>query len=407
MRIVHVSPSYAPCVGGAERLLQAVSERLVERGHDVTVLTFDCASMRDFSSSRGAGLPPTETVNGVHVVRVKPVQGVLNRAIQAWLHMRGGWRLTSLILGDDLWPLMLPSGLGTIGPLARLRADVVTTVNWHFGAAFWTCLPRGLQRAPRVAIPILHIEREWAHKDVYRRMLKRCDASIVCTDAEREFIEARGARAVTVAGCGVEPSRFQNRDGARIRAAFGLGERPVVGFVGRQDVPKGVPTLIDAMSGVWTQFPDAVLLLAGQKAHRDPAVTARLESLSPDRRRQVVLVDDFADADAPSIMEACDLLALPSVEESFGLVMIEAWMCAKPIIGADIASTRCIIDAGVDGLLTAPFDAGDLARNILELLANPAKRAAFGARGRAKVLARYTWTGVTDRWEGALQDVVR
>jgi glycosyltransferase involved in cell wall biosynthesis len=47
LRIVHTTPSSAPLVGGAERLLQAVSERLVERGHDVTVLTFDCATMRD------------------------------------------------------------------------------------------------------------------------------------------------------------------------------------------------------------------------------------------------------------------------------------------------------------------------------------------------------------------------
>ena len=70
MHIVHVSPSYAPCVGGAERLLQNVSERLVDRGHSVTVLTFDCATMRDFNSPRGAGLPrrelpPFETTQNV------------------------------------------------------------------------------------------------------------------------------------------------------------------------------------------------------------------------------------------------------------------------------------------------------------------------------------------------------
>jgi D-inositol-3-phosphate glycosyltransferase len=83
--------------------------------------------------------------------------------------------------------------------------------------------------------------------------------------------------------------------------------------------------------------------------------------------------------------------------------MIEAWMCGKPVIGADIASTRCIIDPGIDGWLVRPFDADDLAAKILDLLSDPIKRQSFGAHGRAKVLARYTWDRVTDVWEEALR----
>jgi glycosyltransferase involved in cell wall biosynthesis len=90
---------------------------------------------------------------------------------------------------------------------------------------------------------------------------------------------------------------------------------------------------------------------------------------------------------------------MPSVEESFGLVMIEAWMCGKPVIGADIAPTRCIVDVGVNGFTVQPFDSADLASKIIDLLADPAKRALFGERGRAKVLSRYTWDRVTDVWE--------
>jgi Trk K+ transport system NAD-binding subunit len=48
---VQVSPAYAPLIGGAERMLQSVSERLVERGHDVTVLTSDSETMLDFTSA--------------------------------------------------------------------------------------------------------------------------------------------------------------------------------------------------------------------------------------------------------------------------------------------------------------------------------------------------------------------
>jgi glycosyltransferase involved in cell wall biosynthesis len=400
---VHVSPAYAPLVGGAERLLQSVSERLVQRGHDVTVLTFDCATMRDFHSRTGAGLPRDEVLNGVRIVRVNPVGGPVIRAQRWFGRQRGGWRVSSLFFGDDLWPLDQPSGPGTVLPLARLDADVITSVNWYFGTSFWVCRPRSLRRTPRVAIPVLHIECEWAYNPMLPRMLSDCDGVIVMTDAEGDFVADRGGHDIAVAGCGVDPNRFARRDGKAIRARYRIGNRPVVGFVGRQDPLKGVPTLIEAMHIVWQHSPDAVLLLAGQSAHRDKTVNAAIASLSPENRENVVLFDDFADSDLPSIMDACDVLALPSVEESFGLVMIEAWACNKPVIGADIPSTRCIIDAGVDGLIVKPFDAPDLAEKILELMGDPDKRARFGERGRQKVLSRYTWDRVTDAWEAAFR----
>ncbi len=385
-------------------MLQSVSERLVERGHDVTVLTSDSATLPDFLSPKGAGLPPQETLNGVRIRRFNP-SGPRIHAWTRWLsRQRGGWRALTWRFGKDLWPLLPPSGLGMIRPLAFLDADVITAVNFAFSMSYWVCHKPRVGRTPLVAVPILHIEREWAHNPRFPEMLRHCDASLVFTDAERDFAQARGARSVSVAGAGVDPRRFAHRDGAAIRARYGIGDRPVVGFIGRQDRPKGVPTLIESMQTVWQHFPTAVLLLAGQSAHRAKEVREALAAL-PEADRRVVSIDDFTDDDRASIMDACDVITLPSVEESFGMVMIEAWMCGKPVIGADIASTRCIIDAGVNGLTATPFDSAALAERILDLLANPGKRAAFGARGRAKVLSRYTWDRVTDVWEATFRAV--
>jgi glycosyltransferase involved in cell wall biosynthesis len=398
-----VSPAYAPLVGGSERLLQAVSDRLVQRGHDVTVLTFDCATLRDFQSPTGAGLPPEERLNGVRVIRVNPVGGRLNRLHQWWLKQPGGWRTSNWVIGHDLWPLELPSGVGLVRPLARLEADVVSSMNWYFGASYWVCRPRHLRVTPRVAIPVLHIESDWAHNPALPRMFSDCEGVIVMTDAERDFIAARGGHDIHVAGCGVDASHFDRRDGASIRARYNLGDRPIIGFVGRQDARKGAATVVEAMPLVWKHSPDAVLLFAGQSAHRDPAVSAAIDSLAPEERGKLVFIDDFADAELPSIMDACDVLTLPSVHDSFGLVFLEAWVCGKPVIGADVPATRCVIENGVDGLLVQPFKPTDLAEKILDLINDPAKRAAFGERGRQKVLARYTWDRVTDAWEAAFQ----
>ena len=406
MRIVHLSPTYAPCIGGAERLLQAVSERLVSRGHHVTVLTLDCASQLDFGSRTGAGLPPHERLNGVDIVRVNPGGSPLLALHKWWLGRRGGWRTTRWLLGDEFefhWGR--PSGFGTILPLFRLPADIVGTVNWCFGVHYWSRFPLKLRQVPQVAVPIFHIERPWAQRAVYSRMFRACDAAIALTEAEGEFVRGHGVENVTVAGGGVDPERFAVRDGAAIRRQYGLGDAKVVGFIGRQDQLKGVATLIDAMQLVWRDVEGARLLIAGAAAHRSGYVTARLAALTPTERSRVVLIDDFPDAMGPSIIDACDLLAQPSVEEGFGLVLIEAWMCGKPVIGADIAATRSLIEVGQDGWIVAPGDPRELATKILDLLSDSGAEPAFGARGRAR-LARFTWDRIADAWEFTYRRVI-
>lgn len=311
------------------------------------------------------------------------------------------------LLGNEFdYALSRPSGLGIILPLFRLKADVVGTVNWGFGVVFWVCHSLRLPRVPHVAIPVLHVDRPWAQRKLYPRLFKTCTTAIVLTDAEQEFVRAKGVPSAVVAGGGVEPSRFQQRDGAAIKARYNLGNWQVVGFIGRQDSLKGVPTLVEAMRIVWQNAPETVLLIAGPRSHRDRATSDKLHALSESERQRVLLIDDFADREGPSIIEACDLLAQPSVEEAFGLVLLEAWMCGKPVIGADIAATRCLVDHGVDGWLVAPFDPADLAARILSLLADPETRATFGRRGRAKVLSGYTWERITDIWEATYRTVV-
>ena len=264
---------------------------------------------RDFGSRTGAGLPARERINGVEVVRVHPGGSPLLALHEWWISRRGGWRSTSWFLGEEFeFQWGRPSGLSTLIPLLRLPADIVATVNWCFGVPYWSRFPLSLRRIPQVAVPILHIDRPWAQRAVYRSMFRACDAAIALNGAEANHIRGEGVADVAVAGGGVDPERFADRDGGLIRRSHQLGDAPVVGFVGRQDHLKGVPTLIDAMQLVWwREKPDVVLLLAGPGAHRDDHVAARLAALAPGERAQVLLIDDFPDVLGPSILDACDL----------------------------------------------------------------------------------------------------
>lgn len=387
-------------------MLQQVAERLVARGHTVTVLAANGATQREIMSAAGGGLPPTETLNGVSIRRFSPFPATA-RVFRALTEMRGGWRVAASLTGDAMTMCRrIPNPAGVVRPVLSHTTDVVLALNWIWPPAYGVYLARRLRRFPLVGVPIFHVGRSWTDQPLYRRMLSACDHVVTLTAAEEQFVLARCDRPVSVVGAGVDPAAFAGRNGAALRRSLGLEGAPVVGFVGRQDGLKGAGVLIEAMRGVWRVRPDAVLLLAGQSAHRAEAVQTLLADLPVPHRQRVVELQDFPTSDGPSIVDACDVVVIPSVEESFGLVYLEAWMCAKPVIGAQIPSTACVIDHGVDGLLVEPGESDDLTGAILTLLSDPELRRRMGEQGQRKTLARFTWEAVTDRWEAALRRTV-
>lgn len=121
-----------------------------------------------------------------------------------------------------------------------------------------------------------------------------------------------------------------------------MGRGPVVGYVGRIVPSKGIPGLIKAMRTVWQWNPDVRLVLAGPRT----LVGMRAEAVSS--------CWEFDKRDKASIYDGLDLFAMPSTGESFGIAHLEAWMCRKPVIGANVGSTPSVIRDGVDGLLVDP-----------------------------------------------------
>jgi glycosyltransferase involved in cell wall biosynthesis len=105
-------------------------------------------------------------------------------------------------------------------------------------------------------------------------------------------------------------------------------------------------------------------------------------------------------------LAACDLFVLPSGQESFGIAFVEAWSCAKPVIGARVGAVSSLIDEGRDGLLFSADDPDSMAGTICRLLADEALRRRLGAAGRQKVLGNFTWEIVTDRVRQAYLDTI-
>ncbi|HKU51786.1 MAG TPA: glycosyltransferase family 4 protein, partial [Nitrospira sp.] len=346
--------------------------------------------------------------NGVKIVRLQPDGGLLGKLIQWCWNMRGGCRGFNRLLspsGVDLF-LQGPRTFGVIPYLLRSNADVVGAMNWYWPLAHYSYLARRLKPYRLVGIPLFHTAEDWCEHDIYRRMLRSCDAVVTNTEYEAHFCRRHNARNVHAVGVGIHPEDFEKRDGHAVREACHIGTHPVVGFVGRPMANKGITTVIEGMKQVWKTNSEVRLLIAGPKPPSWSPEERQLQEFLTLEKSRVIRICDFTDSDKASIFDALDVFVLPSVGESFGISYLEAWMCGKPVIGADIGPTRDVIHDGVDGVLVKPNDPTALAKNIIALLADPLRREQMGQSGHKKTLARFTWDRIIDKMEHIYREVV-
>lgn len=399
MRILHVVHGYHPSTGGAQWLTKNLSEQLVSRHHDeVTVFTTVAYNMEHFLRSDEPAMPAgTEAINGVTVRRFT----VFNRLNVLRMLIAGVAYRLRLPCND--WLRTIYNGpliFGMTRAVANSGADVVFATAFPLLHMYYA-----LAGAQRVGIPIvflgaIHTADVWGYdrKMIYRA-IQQADAYIALTTFERDYLIEHSIwpDKISVIGPGVEAGTFVKADGRVMRDRYGWGDDPVVALVAKQTARKRFDTLLAAMQRVWTVHTNARLLIAGARTPYSRQIEEMINALPSEQQTHVTVVSDFSEKEKPNLVAACDMFVLPSGQESFGIAFLEAWACGKPVIGARIGAIPSVIDEGRDGLLVAYRDAGDLARAILELLANQQQRAQMGEVGQRKVLENHTWEIVADR----------
>ncbi len=144
---------------------------------------------------------------------------------------------------------------------------------------------------------------------------------------------------------------------------------------------KGMDTLITALPRLLTRWPDVHLVLAGTGDDR-----GWLEDLAEQNglHRHVHFLTNLSTSELAACYAACEIFALPSRGEGFGLVYLEAMAKGKPVIGGAHGGAPEVIEDGVTGYLVPHGDPIQLATSIEALLADPAHAKEMGARGRQR-----------------------
>jgi len=373
MRILITSDIFPPDVGGPATYVPRIAEALVQRGHQVTVLTYSAAPAYPadgdltFPVVRIALDPPqwrriVRTLSALlghgRDADVIYANGLVTESVLAncWLRKP----MLAKVVGDLAWERARDKGWiqDDIDPFQKRRyARRVERLRWRRN---WT-----YRRMHRVIVPSGYL----------REMLVRHWGLV----AERVQVIYNSFEAV---GQDAPP------------AVLDLSVRHKIVTVCRLTGWKGVDGLIQVLP----ELPEAGLVVVGDGPLRSQLESQARELGVSDRVRFVGTVPREQVA---GYLRACDVFVLNSTYEGMPHVLLEAMAAGLPVIATQVGGSAEIVEAGRNGLLVPPRDALALKQALSRLLGEPAERAAL-VRNSQSTLAQFSFQTMVDQTESAI-----
>jgi glycosyltransferase involved in cell wall biosynthesis len=276
--------------------------------------------------------------------------------------------------------------------LVDVRADVIHNHMYRaeiVGTKAAIALGEAGHRRPWV-ISTVHSSRvrSTEDQDELRRLTSSIDHLIVVSNSiDRKVInEGRTAAPRSLIYNGIDLQRYDHQEPCcTLRDEYGMEPTsPIVGVVGRLELEKGHPTLLEAWPLVLEACPSAYLLIVGEGSRLDALHDiARAEGIE----RHVVFTGRRDDI--PAVTAAFDVAVLPSYREAQGLTILEAMALSRPVVASNVGGIPEMIEDGVSGLLVPPQDPPALAGAIVRLLQDHQLADVLGRAGHDLVHDRF------------------
>jgi glycosyltransferase involved in cell wall biosynthesis len=395
MKIAWFTHRYHPCAGGSENYGREMVRRFVARGDQVEVITSNALELWHFTdpSRRAVPGPAVAFVDGARVERCR---------VRHFPGQRYAGRLLSYL---PHWPARccFDSFMPWIPGLYRDRGpyDAVFGVGFPYTAfsyAAWKAARAS--RAPLVLTPFLHLSTPGdAVNRAYtrphqRRLLRESQLVVVQTEVEAAAIQQWGIPRTRLLklGMALRHDQVTGGDRGRLRSRLAIPpERTVVGQLGANDPNKGTTHLVEAAARINATSRSGQpvhVLLAGPQS---PAFEAFRLTLPPETSAWLSILGPIHDEERADFFAALDIFAMPSRTDSFGIVFLEAWANALPVVAAAAGGVVEVVRDGQDGLLVPFGDVEELTDRLRRLVEDPVLASRLGQAGARRVSRGYTW----------------
>jgi len=371
-----------PKRGGAiEKGIVEVSRRHA-KNHSVSILALG-----------GGGYPSYESVSGVEYYREGSIP-LANSTLGKYLFYKNLLKHLRKIDPDIIHIHIRP----TLTYLTRLYSDAPNVVSIHsyFDGFRMTKYPFSM------------IEDRLIHLG-----FKNCSAIMPCSNHVGLWLKRRlgvEERKIRVVHGGVDTAKFRydERLAEHVMEKHGLRRKKVLVYVGRIIPEKGVHILLSAFQIVRKSFPQAVLFIIGPPGEfgtlKSSCYASKLMEASTNQK--VYFLGEL-DEIIPYLC-ACDVFVYPPIwEEPFGIAVIEAMACERPVVASRVGGISEIIDSERTGILTAPNDAFALANAVIRLFEEPDRAQRMGRQARREVQRRFTWDRAAENYLKVYKEVIR
>lgn len=186
-----------------------------------------------------------------------------------------------------------------------------------------------------------------------------------------------------------------------LRKELGLEGKFVVGVVGRVTEPKGQHLLIEAIDRLRSQGVPAAGLIVGEPF--EESYVEKLNAMVRDRSLSEHIRFMAFHPKPYEVMSACDVVALTTRAETFGLVLVEAMQCGIAVVGSNAEGVPEIIDDGRTGLLFEPWDAASLAEALGKLFHDSALRRRLAQEGMRRARSSFDAQTQYEKFYAALR----
>jgi glycosyltransferase involved in cell wall biosynthesis len=321
---------------------------LVEEGHDVYVITYPHKEIRD--------------IDGIHVIGTK---GLNIPGVRGLMFKKNAKKeLEKLLEKEDIDIIhghyLFPAGAAAVE--VGKEHGIRTYVTAHGSDMFELYKSQPLMRS------------------TLKNVLRDADGVFAVSNALRHEIVATGVVGIAdktkISWNSVDVDKFSSRPDDSFKKENSLEDKPVVLFVGNLIKRKNVDSLLEAKK---VSKSDYYLVIVGD----GPLYKKLTKKVEEDNIRDVIFTGSRDDVE--KIIPSCDVLILPSFSESFGLVLIEALACGKPVIGSDVGGITEIINDDV-GLLVNPNRVSSIAGAIDRIINDEDLRLILSMNARNRAL---------------------
>jgi len=399
MKILLLSHIFPPAIDGGSKVIYKLGQYLESQHHQTLYLSSNCSSTDDFINSKFKAYLSRK------VVRNFGPEGFIK--LPVYTNFRKPLKFLNILLKQDLLKILQKGPVFKLIPfikaiiqIIKFKPDLIiagplpTTIVLY--ANFFKKISTIYHLRPKILINAsFHPTDPDFQQKTLINTLKKADFLWTLTQSETNYFIKNfniNSKKIILAGNGVDSSflkKQKNLTSEKLRSE--------ILFIGSLAAHKRVDLLIKSFSTIDDRQSTISLTIAGQKTLFYPQIEKLIKSLNSKIKSKINFIFNFPQKNLAKIIDNCDVLILPSIQESFGLVIIEAWARQKPVICANIPALKELVEKSNGGLLFEIDNQDDLTKKIKFILDNTQKAQQMGKNGYKYVKNNYTWNKVGDK----------